>query len=48
MIYIQEVQKQKNLPVKQLKGDISTRWSSKAGITERILEQQDAIHVVVA
>ena len=47
MIYVQEVQKQKNLPVKQLKGDVSTRWGSKAGMIERILKQQDTIHVVV-
>ena len=45
---LQEVQEQKNLPVKQLKGDISTRWGSKAGMIERILEQQDAIRVVLA
>ena len=29
---LQEVQEQKNLPVKQLKGDVSTRWGSKAGM----------------
>ena len=45
---LQEVQEQKNLPVKQLKGDVSTRWGSKAGMIERILEQQDAIRVVLA
>ena len=45
---LQEVQEQKKLPLKQLKGDVSTKWGSKAAMIERILEQQEAIHVVLA
>ena len=45
---LQEVQEQKKLPLKQLKGDVSTRWGSKAAMIERILEQQEAIRVVLA
>ena len=42
------VQKQKSLPEIKLKGDVVTRWGSKAEMMERIIEQQDAIRVVLS
>ena len=38
---------QKGLPQKKLKSDVCTRWGSKADMIGRIVEQQDAIHVVL-
>ena len=42
------VQKQKNLPKNKLKGNVVTRWGSKVEMMEQIIEQQDAIHVVLS
>ena len=44
---LKDTQVQKGLPQKKLKGDICTRWGSKVDMIERIVEQQDAIHVVL-
>ena len=44
---LKDTQVQKNLPQKKLKGDVCTRWGSKANMIERIVEQQDAIRVVL-
>ena len=44
---LKEIQQQKDLPLKKLKGDLCTRWGSKADMIERIIEQQDAILVVL-
>ena len=42
-----EIQQQKDSPLKKLKGDVCTRWGSKADMIERTIEQQDAICVVL-
>ena len=42
------VQKHKNLPKKKLKGNVVTRWGSKVEMMERIIEQQDAIRLVLS
>ena len=44
---MKDTQVQKNLPQKKLKGDVCTRWGSKANMIKRIVEQQDAISVVL-
>ena len=44
---MKETQIQKGLPQKKLKGDVCTRWGSKADMVERIVEQQDAIRLVL-
>ena len=44
---LREAQRQKNLPEKKLKGDVVTRWGSKVEMMKRILEQQDAICMVL-
>ena len=44
---LREAQRQKNLPEKKLKGDVVTRWGSKVEMMKRILEQQDAIRMVL-
>lgn len=44
---LKDTQVQKGLPQKKLKGDVCTRWGSKANMVERIVEQQDAIRVVL-
>ena len=45
---LKEAQTQKNLPEKKLKGDVVTRWGSKVEMMERIIEQQDAIRLVLS
>ena len=45
---LREAQQQKNLPEKKLKGDVVTRWGSKVEMMQRIMEQQDAIHIVLS
>jgi len=45
---LKEAQTQKNLPEKKLKGDVVTRWGSKVEMMERMIEQQDAIRLVLS
>ena len=45
---LREAQRQKNLPEKKLKGDVVTRWGSKVEMMQRIMEQQDAIRIVLS
>ena len=45
---LREIQQQKDLPLKKLKGDLCTRWGYTADMIERIVEQQDAIRVVLS
>ena len=45
---LREIQQQKDLLLKKLKGDVCTRWGSTVGMIERIVEQQDAIRVVLS
>ena len=45
---LREAQRQKNLPEKKLKGDVVTRWGSKMEMMQRIMEQQDAIRIVLS
>lgn len=45
---LREAQRQKNLPEKKLKGDVITRWGSKVEMMQRIMEQQDAIRIVLS
>ena len=44
---LKDTQVQKGVPQKKLKGDVCTSRGSKANMVERILEQQDAIRVVL-
>ena len=44
---LKETQVQKGLPQKKLKGDVCTRWGSKIEMVKRIVEQQDAVRVVL-
>ena len=44
---LKEIQQQKDLPLKKLKGDVCTRLGSKTDMIERIIEQQDTIHVML-
>ena len=43
-----KVQLQNNLPAHKLKGDVSTRWGSTAVMVKRILEQKEAVRVVLS
>ena len=43
-----KVQQQSNYPLHKLKGDVSTRWGSTAVMVRRILEQKEAIRVVLS
>ena len=43
-----KVQQQNNYPLHKLKGDVSTRWGSTAVMVRRILEQNEAIRVVLS
>jgi len=43
-----KVQQQNNYPLHKLKGDVSTRWGSTAVMVKRILEQKEAIRVVLS
>ena len=45
---LREAQQQKKLLEKKLKGDVVTRWGSKVEMMQRIMEQQDAIHIVLS
>ena len=45
---LKEIQQQKDLPLKKLKGDVCTRWGSTTDMIERIVEQQDPIRVVLS
>ena len=45
---LREAQRQKNLLEKKLKGDVVTRWGSKVEMMQRIMEQQDAICIVLS
>ena len=44
---LKEIQIQKGLPQKKLIGDVCTRWGSKVEMIKRIMEQQDAVRVVL-
>ena len=43
-----KVQQQNNYPPHKLKGDVSTRWGSTAVMVRRILEQKEAIRVILS
>ena len=42
------VQQQNDYPIHKLKGDVPTRWGSTAVMVKRILEQKEAIRVVLS
>ena len=42
------VQLQNDIPTHKLKGDVSTRWGSTAVMVKRVLEQKDAVRVVLS
>jgi len=43
-----KVQEQQKLPLHKLKADVSTRWGSTAVMVKRILEQKEAIRIVLS
>ena len=43
-----KVQQQQQLPLHKLKADVSTRWGSTAVMVKRILEQKEAIRIVLS
>ena len=43
-----KVQQQQQLPLHKLKVDVSTRWGSTAVMVKRILEQKEAIRIVLS
>ena len=43
-----KVQKQQNIPLHKLKADVSTRWGSLAVMVKHILEQKEAIRIVLS
>ena len=43
-----KVQEQQNIPLHKLKADVSTRWGSLAVMVKRILEQKEAIRIVLS
>ena len=45
---LKEAQRQKNLTEKKLKGDVVTRWGSKVEMMQRVMEQQQDIHMVLS
>ena len=45
---LSKVQEQNNTPIHKLKGDVSTRWGSTAVMVKRILEQKEAIRIVLS
>ena len=45
---LSKVQEQNNTPIHKLKGYVSTRWGSTAVMVKRILEQKEAIRIVLS